>query len=303
MDALKVVEEPARRLRRRLPHDLGRAVRREGGDERRPDELAASRRTSSANASQPTIYRLSQGASLVAYESHLGCAGAGHCLALRYYATESALLNGAATPQPGPAAHAVDLRRGHAEHLRRDGRPVEHRHRLSLLPATATSTGRRAGRCSNFDPATWSRARPPSIDAAILAAGASPDGNIGDRDGNLYERRVSAPRTRDSSRTPTSARGATSCGSAASATQLAIRTHGGSQAFANPTFTPLTLPSGQPGVVVTQFIPRVGRGARRGRRARLLPADQEPVRRRSRPPATSRARRTRPATTTRPRTC
>ena len=39
------------------------------------------------------------------------------------------------------------------------------------------------------------------------------------------------------------------------ATQLSIRTHGGSQAFANPTFTPLRLPNGEPGVVVTQFVP------------------------------------------------
>jgi hypothetical protein len=39
------------------------------------------------------------------------------------------------------------------------------------------------------------------------------------------------------------------------ATQLSIRTHGGSQAFANPTFTTLPLPNGQPGVVVTQFVP------------------------------------------------
>ena len=64
--------------------------------------------------------------------------------------------------------------------------------------------------------------------------------------------------SRRSSFPTTSARGATSCGSGSGATQLAIRTHGGSRTFANPTFTPLTLPNGQPGVVVTQFIPVSG---------------------------------------------
>jgi len=41
-------------------------------------------------------------------------------------------------------------------------------------------------------------------------------------------------------------------------TQLSIQTHGGSQAFANPTFTPLPLPNGEPGVVVTQLLPLSG---------------------------------------------
>jgi hypothetical protein len=40
--------------------------------------------------------------------------------------------------------------------------------------------------------------------------------------------------------------------------KLNINTPGGSVAFANPTFTPLTLPNGRPGVVVTQFVPTEG---------------------------------------------
>jgi hypothetical protein len=40
--------------------------------------------------------------------------------------------------------------------------------------------------------------------------------------------------------------------------QLAIKTHGGSIAFANPTATQLTLPNSQEGIVVTLFIPSEG---------------------------------------------
>jgi hypothetical protein len=40
--------------------------------------------------------------------------------------------------------------------------------------------------------------------------------------------------------------------------QLSIKTHGGSTAFANPTATPVTLPDGKKGLVVTLFIPSEG---------------------------------------------
>ena len=87
-----------------------------------------------------------------------------------------------------------------------------------------------------------------------------------------------------------------------SATQLSIRTHGGSQAFANPTFTPLPLPNGEPGVVVTQFLPSsVAAPGEAGELIYYRPQDPPPPSR-SRPPATSRAR-TRSATTTRHPTC
>ena len=88
-----------------------------------------------------------------------------------------------------------------------------------------------------------------------------------------------------------------------SATQLSIRTHGGSQAFANPTFTPLPLPNGEPGVVVTQFVP--SSAAAPGEAGELVyyrPAGPAARRRRSRRPETSRAR-TPPATTTRHPSC
>ena len=109
------------------------------------------------DASQPTIYSLKRGAALVAYETHAGCPGAKRCLVLRHYATESALLSGAASEDHPPAAHAVELRRGDAEHLLGHEQPEDRGRRLPLLPglprrppgkghAASTSTRRRGRR-------------------------------------------------------------------------------------------------------------------------------------------------------------
>jgi hypothetical protein len=45
---------------------------------------------------------------------------------------------------------------------------------------------------------------------------------------------------------------------AGTATPLAFRSHGGSVAFANPSATVLTLPSGEPGLVVTAYLFHAG---------------------------------------------
>jgi hypothetical protein len=111
------------------------------------------------------------------------------------------------------------------------------------------------GTLRGFDPTTWTPFATPNIDEAILAAGASPDGDIGDRDGNLhdgayhrlYEGQLAAV---SYWRNFLMVDGV--------AAQLTTRTHGGSPGFSKPTFTPLTLPNGEPGVVVTQFVTSAG---------------------------------------------
>jgi hypothetical protein len=205
------------------------------------------------DASQPTIRSLKRGAALVAYETHAGCPAAKRCLALRHYATESALLSGAST-------RTIVLPRTLSSCA--EGTP-------SIFSATSSlktvdvgfhyfqdcRVDRQArGTLRDLDPATWDPAATPSIDASILGAGASAGGMIGDRDGapydGYYHRLIEgqiAPGDFSSWRNFLYTGGV--------ATQLSIRTHGGSQAFANPTFTPLPLPNGDPGVVVTQFVP------------------------------------------------
>jgi hypothetical protein len=206
-----------------------------------------------ADASQPTIYPMRAGAALVAYENHVGCPGGQRCLALKHYPTESALLSGV-------AARTLILPRRLSACA--EGTP-------SIFSATrdlgtvdvgfhyfdGCRVDRQArGTLTDFDPATWEPRATPSVDNAILGAGASPDGMIGDRDGGMYagmyQRLIEAQlRPGDFS----SWRNFLYTGGLA--TQLAIQTHKGSQAFANPTFTPLPLPDGKPGVVVTQFVP------------------------------------------------
>jgi hypothetical protein len=205
------------------------------------------------DASQPTIYPLRWGAALVAYESHTGCPGNQRCLGLKYYPTESALLSGV------PSGSLILPRTLSAC---AEGTP-------NIFSATRSLSSidigfhffegcrvdRQArGTLTNFDPATWEAHPTPSVDEAVLGAGASPDGMIGDRDGGefegTYQRLIEAQlRPGDFS----SWRNFLYTGG--TATQLSIRTHGGSQAFANPTFTTLPLPNGTPGVVVTQFVP------------------------------------------------
>ena len=209
------------------------------------------------DSSHATIHTFAGGGSLVAYESLSGCPEVtGNCLALKYYATESALLHGV-------ASRSLVLRRKLSSCA--EGTP-------SITSATSSLSSiqlsfhyfsncyvdRQArGTLRAFDPATWSASTAPSLDSGILAAGASPDGNIGDRDGGFYDgasqRLYEGQLARDDFG---SWRNFLWAG--AGATQLSIRTHGGSVAFANPTFTSLTLPSGKPGVVVTQFIPMSG---------------------------------------------
>ena len=204
------------------------------------------------NASQPAIYKLARGGALLAYESHTGCGGAGHCVALREYATESALLNGVA------GRRLVLPRRLSACE---EGTP-------SITSATSTLTSiqlsfhyskdclvdrQGRGTLKDFDASMWTASTAPSIDTGLQTAGASPEAASGDRDSGFYDgasQRLYEAQLGPSD--PGSWRGFLWIGSAA--TQLAIQTHGGSRAFGHPSYTPLTLPDGEPGVVVTLWV-------------------------------------------------
>lgn len=100
----------------------------------------------------------------------------------------------------------------------------------------------------------WSSAPQPQIDNAILVYGVH--GNIGDRDGYLNFKNynfglIEGQNTKGDF-------GTWRCYlydyQTGNADKLNIHTDGGSQAFANPTFTILTV-DGQPAIVITQFIP------------------------------------------------
>ena len=208
------------------------------------------------DASQPTIHRLRWGAALVAYESQVGCQGAGRCVALKYYATESALLNGV-------ASRTVTLPRALSACAEGTPNIFSAKDNLSKVDIGIhyfqdCRVDRQArGTLRNLDPATWAPLATPSVDSGVLAAGASPDGNIADRDGGFYSGKYSRVIAAQLAAGDIGSwRNFLSTGSGT--TQLSIRTHGGSQAFGGPTFTSLPLPNGKPGVVVTQFIPQSG---------------------------------------------
>ncbi len=222
------------------------------------------RATLATYSSQPTIFRLLKGAALVAYESHVNCGGAGHCLALRYYDSEVALLSGATT-------RAVILPRKLSTCAEGAPNIFQAADDLSTIEIgfhylSDCNLERQArGTLRNFDRTTWAPWRTPGIDAAMFAAGASVTGHVGDRDANMYdgeyERLYEAQLLNSASWRPFIMTGML-------ATRLTVRTHGGSRGFANPTFTPLTLPDGTPGVVVTQYV--TGAGAALGEAGELV---------------------------------
>jgi hypothetical protein len=211
-------------------------------------------------SSQATIFRLAGGASLVAYESHVNCGGAGHCLALRYYPTEAALLTGAASRSLIVPRTLSTCAEGTPNIF--DATSDLSRIDLGFHFLQGCNVKRQArGTLRNFDRANWFAMATPNIDAAIFAAGASADGNIGDRDANVYDgvyHRIYEAQLVNLA----SWRTFLMTGGAAS--RLTIRTHGGSKGFTSPTFTSLTLPSGKPGLVVTQYVTSAGAVAGEG---------------------------------------
>jgi hypothetical protein len=214
------------------------------------------------NASQPTIAPLSDGGFLVGYEKDAGCTGTGppgaNCLGFRHYPNLASLLAGTG-----------DRSRQLPRSLSNCAEGTPNIYGAELSPDIDHSTidvgfhyfrncdvDRQArGTLRNFS--SWTASPDSGLNAVFEAF--RPAGNIGDRDfmrlggasfnfhevqftkgdfGSwrvyLYDWLLGLP------------------------TPLAIRTHRGSTAFANPTFTHLTSPAGRPAVLVTLFIPQQG---------------------------------------------
>ena len=291
MDTLKVVKSPLGGYLG-VYHTSRAEAHGEGRDQPGPAALDFEANLAS-DGSTPTIYRLARRSSLVAYESPSGCGGPGHCLALR---TTRASRRCSTAPRRSLVLprKLSTLRGGNAQHLA----ATANLSRIQLgfhYFATARSTARRAAPCraSTRGLVREHRAQPRQ---AIIAAGASPDGNIGDRDGGFYDGAIQrlyegqlAP--------PTSARGATSCLSAARRRKL-DDPHSRRLAWRSPTRPSLRCAcrAGSPAWSSRSSCrcrarrrarpansSTTARGTRRARRGRT---------RRSRPPATSRARRT-----------
>jgi hypothetical protein len=211
------------------------------------------------NASQPTIYKLARGATLVASESHVGCEAGGHCLALRYYSTESALLNGVASRRIVLPRKLSSCAEGTPSVTSATSSLATIQ--LSFHYSRDCLVDRQArGTLQSFDATKWTASTAPSIDAGLETAGASPDGENGDRDSGYYD--GATQRLYEAQVSPGAAgpwHNFLWVGSAAA--ELSIQTHGRSQSFGYPSFTALTLPTGENGVVVTQYVRPEGAAA------------------------------------------
>lgn len=110
------------------------------------------------------------------------------------------------------------------------------------------------------DFSSWTASPQPQLDAPLLAAGVA--GNIGDRDDFTYRDRdyllMEGQFTKGDFGTWRPFLFDVRRGTAE---QLAIRTDGGSTAFANPTLTLLRAPDGRRAAVMTMFLPSEGAAA------------------------------------------
>ena len=212
------------------------------------------------NASQPTAARRPGGGYLVAYEKDSGCRGGNNCLGFKRYESVAALLRG--------------RQRGRERRIARTfSKCAEGTPNFFGVTARAFDIGfhyfqdcrvdRQARGTYNLRSGAWRPRRLPSVDTRLLAAGAHPDGNIGDRDAALYPPAGAGRGVYEAMIGPRSAGfGTWRCFAeeAGTITQLRVRTHGGSTACANPTVTRARVPDGRAGLIVTYFIPVEGSG-------------------------------------------
>ena len=217
-----------------------------------------------SNASQPTLEPDGNGGWLFADEVTKSIGG--NFLRLRHYATTDALMSGTYDRQiepantlsgPGGAQGTPDFS---AVSLAPD---IDHSviqvgfHYFDGRDLQATAT------LTNFS--EWSPRALPDLDARFIGA----SGNVGDRDffrheGHPYALQEAQLRAEDWGAWRVWLRDRQTD----SVSQLAMRTHGGSVSFGNPTITRLTLPDGRPGIVVTDFI--FSQGAARGEGGELV---------------------------------
>ena len=216
-------------------------------------------------ASQPTIAALDDGGFLVALEG--GGGGPPPFLRFAYYRSSAHLLAGHAdrvfdaphtlvppgrhaegTPNIYAVRLAPDLDHSDIDvgfHYFRRGR-VDRQGRGTLTGFTRRQTRRERG-----------------LDAALERFGTA--GNIGGRDRFVWDGRAYLLIEGQLQRGVwESWRTFLYDETAGTATPLAIRSHRGSVAFANPSATVLTLPSGEPGLVVTFYVFHAGAAAGEG---------------------------------------
>ena len=214
----------------------------------------------SVNASQPTVARRPGGGYLVAYEKDSGCRGGNNCLGFRRYDNERRLLHG--RPRGGERLIARTFSKC-AEGTPNFYRVTRRSFDLGFHYFRDCRVDRQARGTYRLATGTWKPRRRPSLDSRLLAAGAHPDGNLGDRDATYFP---PAGATRGIHEGMTEPRGAGfrswRCFAEESGvvTLLHVRTHGGSTACANPTVTNATLPDGRRGLIVTYFVPVEGAG-------------------------------------------
>jgi hypothetical protein len=218
------------------------------------------RATLATNASQPTVARRPGGGYLVAYEKDSGCRGSNNCLAFKRYDSARKLFS--ARPR------GRERRIGRTFSKCAEGTP-------NFFRVTSSSfeigfhyfqdcrVDRQARGTYNLATGAWRPRTLPGFDRLLLAAGADPGGNIGDRDATLYRPADAERSVYEAMIGPRSAGfGVWRCFAEEGGvvTQLRVGTHGGSTACANPTVTNATLPRGRAGLIVTYFIPVEGAG-------------------------------------------
>ena len=210
------------------------------------------------NASQPTVARRPGGGYLVAYEKDSGCRDSNNCLAFKRYDSARKLFS--AKPR------GRERRIGRTFSKCAEGTP-------NFFRVTSSSfeigfhyfqdcrVDRQARGTYNLATGAWRPRTLPGFDRLLLAAGADPGGNIGDRDATLYRPAGAERSIYEAMIGPRSAGfGVWRCFAEEDGvvTQLRVGTHGGSTACANPTVTNATLPRGRAGLIVTYFIPVEG---------------------------------------------
>ena len=216
------------------------------------------RATLSTNASQPTVARRPGGGYLVAYEKDSGCRGSNNCLAFQRYDSARQLLS---AKQRGRERRIERTYSKCAEGTPNFYRVTSRSLEIGFHYFQDCRVDRQARGTYNLATSTWRPRTLPSIDRLLLAAGADPGGNIGDRDSAFYGPAGADRSIYEAMTGPRSAGfGVWRCFAeeAGIITQLRVRTHGGSTACANPTITSTRLPDGRAGLIVTYFIPVEG---------------------------------------------
>jgi hypothetical protein len=203
------------------------------------------------DASQPTIAALADGGFLVAVEA--GGAGRPAWLRVHHYPSRRRLLD-ARPARTFDAPHTLVPRDRHAEgtphieYAAPDASVVDlgfHYFRDGVVDRQG------AGRLTDLR--TWECAADPAFDAAVETWGAR--GNIGGRDTAVVgSERITLVEGQLRPADWGSWRVFRYDREAGRAWPLAVRTHGGSTAFANPTVTALRTPSGASALLVTLFV-------------------------------------------------